>query len=96
MGGQTPNCYFNGYDGPVSDNWESTICVLIFHAKIPPNNNDPIDLGLQSSDLWGGGKMKVFIFSIIKSLFLVLLCSCGYQLVEQLWDLLFHDKIIEN
>ena len=69
MGGQTPNCYFNGYDGPVSDNWESTICVLIFHTKITPIKcNNPIDLGGQSPDLWGGGKMKVFIFSIIVQL----------------------------
>ena len=73
----------------MSDNWESTICVLIFHTKITPIKcNNPIDLGGQSPDLWGGGKMKVFIFSIIVQLWV--------QLVEQLWDLLFHDKIIEN
>ena len=73
----------------MSDNWESTICVLIFHTKITPIKcNNPIDLGGQSPDLWGGGKMKVFIFSIIVQLWV--------PIVEQLWDLLFHDKIIEN
>ena len=42
---QIKNHYTDGYGGPVSDNWESTIRVLIFYTKITLKCINPIDLG---------------------------------------------------